>query len=451
MYAGRQSPDSVKARSAQAERAVLVGVDWSGRDGPSVSATLEELGLLAESAGAQVVGRLLQTRERPDAATFIGRGKLEQLQSLAADTEANLVVFDDELAPAQQRNIERVLERKTLDRTQLILDIFARRARSREGRLQVERAQLDYLLPRLAGKGVLLSRLGAGIGTRGPGETKLETDRRRIRRRIQSLEREIEHVRRTRGTRRSGRHRAGAPVVALVGYTNAGKSTLFNALTQAGAAASDLLFMTLDPLVRRARLGAGRDVLLVDTVGFIQKLPHQLVAAFRATLEEVAEADLVLHVADASADDRAEREAAVLAVLREIGAADLPSLSVLNKLDRLTPERAAALRGQFPDAALLSARSGEGLDALVQQLVARLDLAPRLVRLRFPADDLNGIASVYGAGRVTAHELDGDEVRLEAELPARLAERYRARFEPDDAGPLDPAGGAPAPLPSLQP
>ncbi len=350
--------------SVRAERAILVGVDWSGREGAPVEATLEELGLLATSAGATVVQTVCQTRERPDAATFVGRGKLDEIKALAAEHDVDLVLFDDELAPAQQRNVERALERKTLDRTQLILDIFARRARTREGRLQVELAQLDYMLPRLAGQGVLLSRLGGGIGTRGPGETKLETDKRRIRQRIQALKREIEHVRRTRGTRREGRHRAGAPVVALVGYTNAGKSTLFNALTHAGAAAADRLFMTLDPLVRRARLGPGRDVLLVDTVGFIQKLPHQLVAAFRATLEEVVEADLLLHVADAAAEDRDARAQAVHAVLSEIGAQERETLVVLNKADKLTPERAAALRGQFPEAVLVSAARGEGLDAL---------------------------------------------------------------------------------------
>lgn len=414
--------------SVRAERAILVGVDWSGREGAPVEATLEELGLLATSAGATVVQTVCQTRERPDAATFVGRGKLDEIKALAAEHDVDLVLFDDELAPAQQRNVERALERKTLDRTQLILDIFARRARTREGRLQVELAQLDYMLPRLAGQGVLLSRLGGGIGTRGPGETKLETDKRRIRQRIQALKREIEHVRRTRGTRREGRHRAGAPVVALVGYTNAGKSTLFNALTHAGAAAADRLFMTLDPLVRRARLGPGRDVLLVDTVGFIQKLPHQLVAAFRATLEEVVEADLLLHVADAAAEDRDARAQAVHAVLSEIGAQERETLVVLNKADKLTPERAAALRGQFPEAVLVSAARGEGLDALCATLETRLDLTPRVVRLRFPVADVAAIAGVYAQGRVTAHEVEADEARLCAELPARLLERYRAHL-----------------------
>jgi len=312
-----------------------------------------------------------------------------------------------------------------VDRTQLILDIFARRARTREGRLQVELAQLDYLLPRLAGRGVLLSRLGGGIGTRGPGETKLETDRRRIRQRIQTIRREIERVRRERRTRREGRQRAAAPVVALVGYTNAGKSTLFNALTRGGAAVSDQLFMTLDPLVRRVRLGAGRDLLLVDTVGFIQKLPHQLVAAFRATLEEVVQADLLLHVVDASAEDVEEREGAVERVLEEIGAEERPRILVLNKSDRAPAARLAALGAARPGSIAVSARTGDGLAGLLDVAAARLDLVARPVRLRFRVGDARGIAAVYASGRVLSHQVEGDLVWIEAELPERTLERYR--------------------------
>jgi GTP-binding protein HflX len=308
-----------------------------------------------------VVGTLIQERKRKDPATLIGRGKVEEVARVSNEQEADLVVFDDELSPAQQRNVEATVERKTVDGTQLILDIFARRARTREGRLQVELAQLDYMLPRLAGKGVLLSRLGGGIGTRGPGETKLETDRRRIRQRIQNVKGEIERVRRTRHTRREARQRAQAPVVALVGYTNAGKSTLFSALTRERTEISDQLFMTLDPLVRKIRVGAGRDVLVVDTVGFIQKLPHALVAAFRATLEEVVEADLLLHVMDASAEDVEDRESAVNAVLKEIGAADRPSVAVLNKSDKIAPERARSLQAARPGSVVVSALSGAGL------------------------------------------------------------------------------------------
>ena len=386
---------------------------------------MEELGELARSAGASVVGSVIQERARKDPATLIGRGKVEEVARLADQSHADVLLFDDELSPAQQRNLEDLAGRKTIDRTQLILDIFARRARTREGRLQVELAQLDYMLPRLAGKGVLLSRLGGGIGTRGPGETKLETDRRRIRQRIQSVKREIERVRRNRHTRREARQRRDLPVVTLVGYTNAGKSTLFSALTRTETEISDQLFMTLDPLIRRAPLGGGRQVLVVDTVGFIQKLPHGLVDAFRATLEEVGQADLLLHVMDASAEDLTEREAAVEAVLGEIGAADAPRIPVLNKADQIGEARAAALQAARPGSVVVSAKTGEGIDGLKSALATRLELSPRTVSLRFAARDARGIAGVYTAGRVVAHEVDGDEVRLQAELPERLIERYR--------------------------
>lgn len=389
---------------------------------------MEELAQLARSAGAAVVGTVIQDKPRLDPATLIGRGKVEEIARTAEEAAVDVLFFDHELTPVQQRNLEEATERKVLDRTQLILDIFARRARTREGRLQVELAQLDYMLPRLAGKGIMLSRLGGGIGTRGPGETKLETDKRRIRQRIQAIKREIERVKRTRETRQSARVRAEAPVVALVGYTNAGKSTLFSAMTRSQTAASDQLFLTLDPLVRRARLGAGQDVLVVDTVGFIQKLPHQLVAAFRATLEEVTEADLLLHVMDASADDMAERETAVNEVLREIGAAGRPCVEVLNKVDQLGPERRSALQAARPEAVLVSARSGEGLDGLREVLLRRLELAPRRVTLRFGAAEARAIAALYTAGRVLTHEVEGDDVRIEAEIPVRLLERYRERM-----------------------
>jgi GTPase len=391
----------------------------------AAESSVQELGRLVHSAGAAVVGTLIQERARPDPATLIGRGKIQEVAALSDQTDAHLLVFDDELSPAQQRNIESGVGRKTVDRTQLILDVFARRARTREGRLQVELAQLDYLLPRLGGKGVMLSRLGGGIGTRGPGETKLETDRRRIRQRIQAVRREIDRVRRSRQTRRRARERSTSPVAALVGYTNAGKSSLFNALTQGGAPAADALFVTLDPLIRRTRLGPGRDVLIVDTVGFIQKLPHSLIAAFRATLEEVIEADILIHVIDSSADDLEERETAVNSVLRDLGASDRPVIEVLNKVDRLPGPRRAALAVARPSAVLVSAATGEGLASLGLALEARLRLSPRKVRLRFKALDARGIAAVYGSGRVMGHQATGDEVVLDAEIPERLIERYR--------------------------
>jgi GTP-binding protein HflX len=380
------------------------------------------------SAGARVATTLVQERSRPDPATLIGRGKVKELADACEEAGADLVVFDDDLSPAQQRNVEDAVGRKTVDRTQLILDIFALRARTREGRLQVELAQLSYMLPRLAGKGVLLSRLGGGIGTRGPGETKLETDRRRIRQRIAQVRREIESVRRERHTRREARTRTDAPVVALVGYTNAGKSTLFNALTRGGAAVSDKLFMTLDPLVRKVRLGGGRDFLVVDTVGFIQKLPHSLVAAFRATLEEVVEADLLLHVVDASTPEVDEREAAVLSVLKEIGADERPQLLVLNKADLAPEGRGEALLQARDGAVLVSALSGIGLPGLLDTVAARLDLAAQRVTLRFRTSELRAIAGVYATGRVLTHVAEGEFVDLDAELPIRALERYRGHL-----------------------
>jgi GTPase len=411
-----------------AERALLVGLALDAHQRAATESSVAELDQLVRSAGGTVVGALIQERKRRDPATLVGRGKVEEIAAISERTGAHMLVFDDELSPAQQRNIEQGVGRKTVDRTQLILDIFARRASTREGRLQVELAQLDYLLPRLSGKGVLLSRLGGGIGTRGPGETKLETDRRRIRQRIQAVRREIARVRRARRTRREARARADAPVVALVGYTNAGKSTLFNALTHADAVTADALFMTLDPLVRRARLGHGGEVLMVDTVGFIQKLPHALVAAFRATLEEVVEADLLLHVMDGSAEDLEEREAAVLRVLGEIGADGRPRIEVLNKIDRVSGARRATLEAARPGAALVSARTGDGIDALRAALAARLALAPRSVRLRFKSSDTRGIAGVYGSGRVVSHEVVGEDVMLGVEMPERLLGRYRGHL-----------------------
>src|SRR5215813_13369809 len=324
------------ARIASIERAALVGLIAGRARRLEAERSLEELGGLAEAAGADVVLRVLQERPKPDPSTFLGAGKIEMLAASAAETDVDIVVFDNELTPAQLRQIEEEVGRKIVDRTQLILDIFARRARTREGKLQVELAQLKYLLPRLVGAGAALSRLGGGIGTRGPGETKLETDRRRIRTRIHALSEDIEKVRQRRNQLRERRQKQSVPTVALVGYTNAGKTTLFNALTRADAEASNALFVTLDPLVRQVRLPDSRELLLSDTVGFIDRLPHALVAAFRATLEEVAEADLVLHVIDASASDRERRMAAVRAVLEEVGATDVPLIEVYNKTDQLT-------------------------------------------------------------------------------------------------------------------
>ena len=386
---------------------------------------MAELATLTKSAGAVVVDSIVQSRPRADAATLIGSGKVDDVRGAIQLHGADVAIFDNELSPTQQRNLEKALDIKILDRTQLILDIFARRARTREGQLQVELAQLNYMLPRLTGRGVEMSRLGGGIGTRGPGETQLETDRRRIFRRIRQIEKDLAKVRSTRSTQRQQRAAVPLATVALVGYTNAGKSTLFTRLTGAETAVSDQLFLTLDPLIRRARLGGARQVLMVDTVGFIQKLPHGLVAAFRATLEEVVEADLLLHVMDAAADDMEARAAAVNQVLDEIGAANRPVVPVLNKIDLVPKARAAALAEGHPDAVLISAATGDGLDQLRATLARRLDLGARAVHLRFAARDARGIAGVYTAGQVVSHEVVGDEVRIDAMIPERLLARYR--------------------------
>src|SRR5436190_2219655 len=317
--------------SPQSERAALVGLVIPSSRGDADHA-LDELAGLADAAGARVVMRMLQERQRPDAATFIGSGKVASLAAACDEANVDVVIFDNELNPGQLRQLEGRIERKVIDRTQLILDIFARRARTREGKWQVELAQLKYLLPRLAGSATALSRLGGGIGTRGPGETKLESDRRRIRVRIQAIQREIDQVRQRRSQLRERRQKQSVPTVALVGYTNAGKTTLFNRLTNERAVASDALFVTLDPLVRRVRLPDNRDLLVSDTVGFIDRLPHALVAAFRATLEEVAEADLALHVIDASSDERERHMTAVRRVLEDVGASEVPTIDVYNKI-----------------------------------------------------------------------------------------------------------------------
>src|SRR5438128_11372789 len=301
------------------ERAALVGLVAAGARRIEAEQSLDELAGLADAAGAEVVLRMLQERPKPDPATFIGSGKVASLAAACAEADVDVVIFDNELTPAQLRQLEEKLERKVVDRTQLILDIFARRARTREGKWQVELAQLKYLLPRLVGAGTALSRLGGGIGTRGPGETKLEPDRRRIRQRIHAISDEIDAIRRRRRHARVRRQKASVPLVALVGYTNAGKTTLFNLLTHEAAEVSDALFVTLDPLVRQVSLPDRRQLLLSDTVGFIDRLPHTLVAAFRATLEQVAEADLILHVIDAASAERDRHIAAVPRVLEEVG------------------------------------------------------------------------------------------------------------------------------------
>jgi GTP-binding protein HflX len=382
--------------------------------------SLAELRELAISAGAAVAGEFLQERDRPDPATLVGRGKVEEIAGAAASIDAHLVIFDHDLSPSQQRNIEKVVPARVLDRTQLILDIFARHARTREGQLQVELAQLEYLMPRLAGRGKEMSQLGGGIGTRGPGETQLETDRRRIYRRIRHIKQQLEDVRRIRSQQRQRRESVPVATVALVGYTNAGKSTLFNALTRAGVTESAKMFATLDPTIRAVSLPSKRKVLLSDTVGFIRNLPHTLVSAFRATLEEVQRAALILHIADVSSPTAPEQDAQVEAVLRELNASDKPRLHVLNKIDLLPPAQREALHDAL-GLVHVSATKGTGLSTLLDAIDSTLAEDPlRRVRLRVPQSEGKVLSQVQARARVYGRDYRDGMVELDAQAPESL-------------------------------
>jgi GTP-binding protein HflX len=428
------------------ERAILVGLELKGRAGVRVSGasnhfeytteeSLEELAVLAESAGAQVLDRVVQSRERPEAATLIGSGKLDDLALRSRAEDADVVIFDHDLTPTQLRNLERALGRKVIDRTQLILDIFARRARTREGQLQVELAQLNYLLPRLAGRGTEMSRLGGGIGTRGPGETQLETDRRRIGRRIAKVRQDLEAVRSGRTVQRRQRQAVPLATAALVGYTNAGKSTLFNRLTGSEVLADARMFATLDPTVRAIVLPSRRRILLSDTVGFIRNLPVTLVKAFRATLEEVIEATLILHVVDVSSPHAEHQIAHVLKVLAEIGAAETRQLLVLNKVDlapggQADPEamRRRLLPGGHvevqPRGVAVSARTGQGMDALLAAVDEVLPFDPIVpATFRFPPGEGAKIGMLYELGRVKMARYEDGYTEIEAEVPQSVKQR----------------------------
>lgn len=391
-----------------------------------------ELRELAASADAVVVGGIAARRHQPIAGTFLGRGKLEEIAQAVDELQGQVVIFNQELSSAQQRNIEELLRVKTIDRTQLILDIFAQRARSQEGKVQVELAQLRYLLPRLVGKGIMLSRLGGGIGTRGPGEQKLEMDRRRIRARITRLGRELEKLRRRRQATRLRRKETEVPVAALVGYTNAGKTTLLNRLTGEEGLVRDQLFTTLDPLARRLRLPNGETIVLTDTVGFLHHLPHHLIEAFKATLEETRDADLLLHVLDASHPLVLEHAKAVEEVLRALALQDKPTLTVLNKRDRLEdPSRADALANAYAPAVAISAKTGFGVEALCQRIDEQLDLfMTHPICLRIPLERSDVVASIYRFGQVIDRQERNGALEMSARLPVKLRVRLSPYIQP---------------------
>lgn len=400
------------------ERAYLVGLD-SER-------SLEELARLADTAGAIVVGAMLQKKTLPDTATYIGSGKAEELALDCQAKDVDIVIFDDELSGVQTRNLEDVLRGvKVIDRTMLILDIFAQRAQSREGRLQVELAQMAYQLPRLMGHGVSMSRLGGGIGTRGPGETRLEMDRRRIRRRMSDLRREIKELDDQRSLRRSRREKNRVPVVALVGYTNAGKSTLLNALSDANVLAEDKLFATLDPVVRTVKMPGGGEFLLVDTVGFISKLPHALVDAFRSTLEEALLADILLIVSDGASEEMLHQHDVVLEVLRSLGAQDRPMIDVINKVDLLET------RPQWPGAFFISAKNGEGIDALLEEVKRQIRGVQRRMRVQIPYAQGALTSMLHTGGSVLSEEYTDAGVVIEAMADNTLYGRLAAKLGED--------------------
>ena len=407
------------------ETAVLVGVDLGEYD---CEASLDELEELAKTAGAEVEARVTQRRETPDSATFIGSGRLREIKNFCADNDVDLLIFDSELTPSQQRNIEDITDVRVVDRTQLILDIFAARARSGEGKLQVELAQLKYLLPRLGGKGTSMSRLGGGIGTRGPGETKLESDRRHIRRRIDALKTELAALARRREQRRTRRKKDGVTTVAIVGYTNVGKSTLLNTLTQAGVLAEDKLFATLDPTARALELPDGRKVMLIDTVGLVRRLPHQLVEAFHSTLEEAASADLILSVCDITSPELLEQRAVTERLLEELGVEGTPVITVLNKCDAAPDAQNEPYKG----CVRISAKTGYGLPRLLQTIAETLP--PQRIRCRLCLPYAEGalLHRLEEQGQIFGREYTAEGTLLDADVEQRDWRLYETYLRTED-------------------
>jgi len=404
---------------------MLIGLVRSRDDKARGEASLEELALLTDTAGSDPVELALVRRERPVAATYIGKGKLAELVAISHAEDIDVVVFDNDLSPAQQRNLQQAFECDVVDRVALILDIFAQHAHTKEGMLQVELAQLRYRLPRLRGRGVELSRLGAGIGTRGPGETKLETDRRRILERIRKIERELKNASRSRTTRSKQRQSSGESVLAIVGYTNAGKSSLFNRLTDAGVLVEDQLFATLDSTVRQLALPHGHEALVSDTVGFVRDLPHELVEAFMSTLEEISDADLLIHIVDASDPDPDHQLNSVRAVLSEIGADSVDELRVFNKIDAADELTVRRLRALHPEAVFISAKTGEGIDELLDAIVSGLDARTVELVLEIPYNKGDVLADVHASGDVRnlEHHETGSQVTVM--IPHEEAARFR--------------------------
>jgi GTPase len=423
----------IETRKTRPERVFLVGVELKSRNAADTRDSLAELGELAATAGGEVVGDGTQKTDSLNPATFIGRGKAEEFAQFCKQQDVDTVIFDDNLSPAQNRNLEKIFNCKVLDRTALILDIFAQRARTREGKLQIELAQLEYLLPRLTGYWTHLSRQRGSTGSiGGEGESQLEADRRKVQERIDKLTRDLDSVRRQRATQRAGRQRSQWPLASIVGYTNTGKSTLLNALTGADVLAKDILFATLDPTTRRLKLPTNQNVLLTDTVGFIKKLPHGLVEAFKATLEEVVRADLLLHVVDISHPQAEEQIAAVNAVLAEIGAGEKSTIMVLNKMDRLSPDGKGTagpgalnrLRERYPHAVAISATTGEGIASLLAEIGTQLRPKREFLELRVPHEQAAVIARLHQVGQVVSRSYRGPAARFKARIPPHLHDEF---------------------------